>query len=213
MKRIILYTLLFSLFTISICYGGETFKFDPSMTADRVWANVDASLSGLRDYTSDFNLDGTSRDLHLTLSGKLACILPNRLKVVFEGLPSFLGSHKEMVSNQSLQDIIDRKKFSHTIAMTEVLAGEPYYVIKSVALEKGNNLQEARFWIHAQKFTSNKIILKYSSGGYVRATQKFTPVKGYMLPNYQDISIAFPEWRAEILVSYGNFLINTGVKF
>lgn len=191
----------------------KDFKFDSNMSGDELWRRVDGALSGLRDYTSEFNVDASSRDIHLNVKGKLSCILPDRVKFVLEGLPSFLGEHKEIITDKSIQELIDRKKFSHSIAMTEMIQGEPYYVMKSTALDKKENLQEARFWIHAVNYTSNKVILKYASGGYVRAEQKFEKINGYMLPSYDDISITFPEWRARMIVQFYNFSTNTGLKF
>ncbi|HPZ07125.1 MAG TPA: hypothetical protein PL110_03355 [Candidatus Eremiobacteraeota bacterium] len=204
------FLILFLLISPVLC---QDFKFDPNMTGDELWRRVDCSLAGLRDYTSDFIVDASSRDIHLKVNGKLYCILPDKVKFVLEGLPGFLGEHKEIVTDRSVQDLINRKKFIHSIAMTDVINGEPYYIIKSSAINRNDYLQEARFWIHAVNYTSNRVIMYYSNGGYVRANQKFDRAHSYMLPVYQDISISFPEWRIQLLVTFSNFSINNGLNF
>lgn len=198
-------------FIISSGVYAEEFIFDPDMTADELWKRVDLSLFGVRDYTSDFSIAASSRDITLTVSGKLYCILPDKIKIIFDRLPGFLQEHREIIADHSIQEIIDRDLFTHKIGMTEILNGEPYYVINSSAKDPGSQLQEARFWIHARNYTSNKVILKYSSGGYVKAIQNFENIQGYYLPSYQEISIAFPEWRANFVVQFYNFVLNTGI--
>jgi len=209
-RHTFVFTILFLIFTLMPPVAAE-FQFDPAMTADELWKRVDKSLAGLEDYTSNFTIDASSRDIHLNVKGKLYCILPDKLKIVFEGLPDFLAAHNEIIADHSIQDIIERENFTHTIGMTEILNGEPYYVINSSAKDKTKNLQEARFWIHAVNYTSNKVILKYANGGYVKAIQDFKDVEGYRIPSHQDINISFPDWRVNFLIDFYDFELNTGV--
>jgi len=210
MLKVFSFSILMILLIVLPACSAE-FQFDKTMTADKLWAKVDATFVGLSDYTSDFTVDASSRDIHIKAGGKLSCLLPDRVKFVFEGLPGFLGEHKEVISDHSIQDIIDRKNFSHSIANTEIIQGEPYYIVKSSSLKKDDNLQEARFWIHARYYTSGKIILKYANGGYVKVTQGFKNVGGYNLPSHMNISLYFPEWRAELVVDFSNFALNVGL--
>ena len=212
-KNFILITFLLSLLLFTSPFASaEDFQFEEDMTADELWQRVDNSLSGLRDYTSNFSIDASSRDIHLKVDGNLACILPDKLKIIFSGLPDFLGEHKEIIADHSIQEIIDRENFTHKIGMTDIINGEPYYVINSSVIDKEKNLQEARFWIHAVNYTSNKVILKYANTGYIKAIQEFKDVGGYKLPAHQDISIAFPDWRANFVIDYKDFKLNTGVE-
>jgi len=210
MLKVLSFSIFMMLLITLPAFSGD-FQFDKTMTADKLWSKVDGSFAGLRDYTSDFSVDASSRDIHIKAGGKLSCLLPDKVKFVFEGLPGFLGEHKEIISDHSIQEIIDRKNFSHSIANTEVIQGEPYYIVKSSSLKENDNLQEARFWIHARYYTTGKVILKYANGGYVKVTQGFKNVSGYNLPSLMNISLYFPEWRAELVVNFSNFALNVGL--
>jgi len=190
---------------------GYSQKMENLPTAEEVWAGVDAKLSGLQDYTSSFKAEAGSRDLFIKFHGKIFCRLPDKVKFVLEGLPDFLSKHSEIINENSVSQIIQRDKFNHRLIGQEKIEDKTYYILQSTAKDTGNNLVEALFWINPQNYTSDKIILKYKDGGYIKVLQEYQLIEGFPLPVSQKIKLMFPLWRAEIRVYFSDFKINPGL--
>lgn len=203
-----LITIILLLSVINAAYA-----VNPITKAEELLKKTESKNKGIKDFSVKFKAKIVCMNMSVPISGSFFFKYPDKIKVEFDSMPSFLRSYKGLFNGLAPSGTAygaSKREFIRE----EASGGKRLYLIRITPSKKDRkkNIKEIYLWINAKTLNPDFMSVIYADGSSAESENGFPKDRMESLPSYQKAVLKSGIFSAKAAIKYSDYKINSGIS-